>query len=182
MIELTGYLPETKRHLLTAELAQSIAELLPNRLQLHGQWLLKYSLEQHGASLHTLYALAPAADRQQHGWVLVLEDEHGGLFGAYLNEPPRPTEGTHYVGNGTSFLWRLTKTGVKGFLYTGKNDFIIFCSQSFFSMGGGDGLYGLWLDDDISNGVSYPTPTFDNESLSKQGPKFKIVAAELWQI
>lgn len=182
MIGLTGYASGTKRHLLTSELAQSIAELLPDRLQLHNHWALKYSLEQHGASLNTLYSLSPSNDGQQHGWVLVLQDEDSGIFGAYLNEPPRPTGGTHYVGNGTSFLWKLTKAGVKGFLYTGKNDFIAFCSHSFFSMGGGDGLYGLWIDDNVNNGVSYPTPTFDNETLSKEGPKFKVVAAELWQI
>jgi hypothetical protein len=45
-----------------------------------------------------------------------------------------------------------------------------------------DGHYGLWLDDNLENGVSDPCPTFGNESLSEQGSKFDVMGVEIWYI
>lgn len=89
---------------------------------------------------------------------------------------------------------------------------MIFCEQSFLSVGGGDGHYGLWLDDTFERGISSPwyvsldlyqilvnpfsytilkntntnnkptSPTFGNESLSDEGEKFDILGVEIWSI
>jgi hypothetical protein len=50
----------------------------------------------------------------------------------------------------------------------------------FFALS--DGHYGLWLDDNLENGVSSPCPTFGNESLSDEGKKFEVMGVELWYI
>jgi hypothetical protein len=70
----------------------------------------------------------------------------------------------------------------KAFPYTGENDYTIFCQQGFLSIGGGDGHYGLWLDNNLANGISSPCPTFGNARLSDEGEKFGILGVELWYI
>lgn len=56
------------------------------------------------------------------------------------------------------------------------------CDASFFSIGGGDGNYGLWLDDNFDRGISSTCLTFGNEPLSDQGKKFDILGVELWAV
>lgn len=70
----------------------------------------------------------------------------------------------------------------KAFPYTGENDFTIFCQPEYLSVGGGDGHYGLWLGDGLSNGVSAPCPTFGNEPLSDEGSKFEVLGVEVWYV
>ncbi|KAM0322425.1 hypothetical protein ACHAQA_009492 [Verticillium albo-atrum] len=105
-IVLRGYrdaTPVTAR-LLSHAVAEEIRIMLPERLRIMEDWNLVYSLEQDGASLHTLYAKAAAVYGRRIGFVLVVRDDAGGTFGAYLSEHPRPAPG--YFGNGECFLWR----------------------------------------------------------------------------
>lgn len=182
--QLEGYNSSTKNKLVDAEFVKNILPILPERIQLRQEWKLKFSLEQDGASLKTLYKRAERdpADKQQHGYLLVLRDARNNLFGAYLNERVRPSEG-RYRGDSSCFLWRRLEDGsIKHYPYTGVNDFMIFCTHHFISFGGGDGHYGLWIDDSLDKGVSYPSVTYSNEPLSGQGPKFDIIGLEFWQI
>jgi hypothetical protein len=68
----------------------------------------------------------------------------------------------------------------KAFPYSGINDFMIFCEPHYLSIGGGDGHYGLWLDDPLDNGISETCPTFGNEPLSDEGKKFDVLGVEVW--
>lgn len=70
----------------------------------------------------------------------------------------------------------------KAFPYSGVNDFMIYCQREYFSVGGGDGHYGLWLDNDLENGISESCPTFGNEPLSEDGKKFDVLGVEIWYI
>ncbi|GAB7361246.1 hypothetical protein MBLNU230_g1307t1 [Neophaeotheca triangularis] len=70
----------------------------------------------------------------------------------------------------------------KAFPYTGENDFTIYCQPDFLSAGGGDGRYGLWLDQKLSKGLSDTCPTFGNEPLSDDGTKFDILGVEVWYV
>ncbi|KAL9946947.1 hypothetical protein ACHAP6_007443 [Verticillium nonalfalfae] len=90
--------------LLGRAVAEEVRSLLPERLRIVEHWRLVYSLAQDGASLHTLYARAAAVQGARIGFVLVVRDDAGGTFGAYLSEHPRPAPG--YFGNGECFLWR----------------------------------------------------------------------------
>lgn len=60
------------------------------------------------------------------------------------------------------------------------NDYLIFCEQSYLSVGGGDGKYGLWLDGVLEKGISSHCMTFGNEPLSEEGEKFEVVGVEVW--
>ena len=70
----------------------------------------------------------------------------------------------------------------KAFPYSGMNDFMIYCEHRYLSIGGGDGHYGLWLDDSLANGVSETCPTFGNEPLSDEGGRFDVLGVEIWYI
>ncbi|ODQ74939.1 hypothetical protein LIPSTDRAFT_49388 [Lipomyces starkeyi NRRL Y-11557] len=185
-LTLAGYGERTKSRLLSPQLAEEIRHLVPLRLQLYDTWSLCYSLEQHGVSLTTLYSLSvPPRTTSRPGYVLIVEDKLGGIFGAYLNENPRPTKNGRYYGNGECFLWKsriINKTPNAAFPYTGINDYMILCEPGFLSVGGGDGKYGLYLDDRFERGISNSCPAFGNEPLSECGIKFDIVGIEVWRI
>lgn len=56
------------------------------------------SLDQHGASLATLYRQVEqySKDHRNTGNILVVRDVHGRTFGIYMNEPIMKREGTYY--------------------------------------------------------------------------------------
>ncbi|KAH9830705.1 U3 small nucleolar RNA-associated protein 22, partial [Teratosphaeria destructans] len=99
-LTLHGYKDTTrgKGRLLSKALAEEIRLLVPPRLQLQDRWHLTYSLEQNGSTLSTLYHLCDEHRGKRGGFVLVVRDAHGGIFGAYLTDPPRPQP--HYFGTG----------------------------------------------------------------------------------
>lgn len=241
-LSLKGYLDSTSAsaQLLSRAIAEEIRLLVPPRLQLCEEWNLVYSLEQDGVSLGTLYKKCEDWRGLRNGFVLVVRDGGGALFGAYLTEAPHPSP--HYFGTGECFLWRAailssnpsflnllppppssdttnlqrsTTIGAaqststsstnslapptpspsnctgtstperirfKAFPYSGVNDYMMLCYPNFLSVGGGNGHYGLWLDDNLEQGISSPCPTFGNEPLSDDGEKFDILGVELWSI
>ncbi|PWW80624.1 TLD-domain-containing protein [Tuber magnatum] len=166
-------------------LAEEIRLLLPPRLQLHETWTLRYSLEQHGVSLSTLYdktGAATAGAAARGGYVLVVRDSAGGIFGAFLSEPPKPT--SRYIGTGECFLWKSSQAPLRfsAFPYSGINDYLILADGNYLSVGGGNGKYGLWLNDTFDKGLSQACETFGNEPLSEEGEKFEVIGVEVWKV
>jgi len=191
---------------------------------------LAFGLERDGVSLATLYQKCAAYKGKRGGLVLVVKDGEGGIFGAFLTDPPHPNP--HYFGTGECFLWRATilpsipdlsslplppsadtthatrmttlavslgsgsgaddepgdgtstpdRIRFKAFPYSGVNDYMMLCQSGFLSVGGGDGHYGLWLDDNLDRGISSTCPTFGNEPLSDEGEKFDVLGVEIWYI
>ena len=90
-----------------------------------------------------------------------------------------PTPSSHSGNSGTSTPERIR---FKAFPYSGVNDYMMLCETGFLSVGGGDGHYGLWLDDSFEKGISSSCLTFGNEPLSDEGEKFDIIGVELWTI
>ncbi|PGH23818.1 hypothetical protein AJ80_02066 [Polytolypa hystricis UAMH7299] len=121
---------------------------------------------------------------------------------AARERPPRAsssssttTTTSHRTRGGPSADNRLATTGTsrsgtstperirfKAFPYSGVNDYMIFCETGFLSVGGGDGHYGLWLDDSFEQGISSTCLTFGNEPLSDEGTKFDVLGVEIWYI
>ena len=107
--------------------------------------------------------------------------------------PPPPSADTTHLqrmttvgaaknSSSTSLASTPDRIRFKAFPYTGENDWTIFCQSNYFSVGGGDGHYGLWLDANLRNGVSDSCPTFGNEPLSEEGSKFEVLGVEVWYI
>jgi len=90
-----------------------------------------------------------------------------------------PPSSSSSLSTGTSTPERIR---FKAFPYSGVNDCLMFCETGFLSIGGGDGHYGLWLDDTFEKGISSSCPTFGNEPLSDEGEKFDILGVEVWSI
>ncbi|QDS71368.1 hypothetical protein FKW77_002571 [Venturia effusa] len=234
-LTLSGWQFTTKENsrLLTRTLAEEIRLLVPPRLQLEEEWKLLFSLEQDGVSLSTLYKKCEDYRGKRGGYVLVIRDGMGGIFGAYLSDALHAQ--AHFYGTGECFLWRssvlpampdmaslppppsadttnaqrqttllnprsprstpntsngASRSGTstperirfKAFPYSGINDYMIYCEAGYLSVGGGDGHYGLWLDDSLEKGISSTCLTFGNEPLSDEGKKFEVMGVELWYI
>ncbi|KAK0517167.1 hypothetical protein JMJ35_000322 [Cladonia borealis] len=101
-LTLSGSISST---ILSRAVAEEIRLLVPPRLQLAETWTLAYSLEQDGVSLGTLYnkCASPHLPRDS-SFILVIQDAAGGIFGAYLTDPPHPHPS--FYGTGECFLWR----------------------------------------------------------------------------
>ena len=204
-ITLHGFSETTTERVLTDKLAEDIRLMMPMRLQVQDGWDLVYSLNQHGVSLATLYARCKAFNSPQAGFVVIVKDREGNIFGAYLSDYPHVYP--HYYGTGECFLFKfiaiphspqLTSSyssdllisiteptmparenpspsgfhshssvetsqssvfsatneptrpppsegndssslqyQIKGFSYTGLNDYMILCTPQFLSVGGG---------------------------------------------
>ena len=65
--------------ILSRLVAEEIRLLVPPRLQLVDTWRLVFSLEQHGASLGTLYRRCADLAARRAGFVLVVQDSAGGV-------------------------------------------------------------------------------------------------------
>ncbi|KAF4121552.1 hypothetical protein GMORB2_1960 [Geosmithia morbida] len=105
-IVLYGYRDDTddSARLLSHAVAEEIRSMIPERLRIVEDWHLIYSLEQDGASLATLYQKCKAYEGSRVGFVLVVRDQEGATFGAYLTEYPHPSPA--FFGSGECFLWR----------------------------------------------------------------------------
>ncbi|TRM61208.1 TLD-domain-containing protein [Schizophyllum amplum] len=176
-VVLTGRNANTEV-ILTNEIADSIRPYLPALARLPRSWSLLYSLDQHGISLATLYRKCEAAldtrrtSGSNTGALVVIKDSAGTVFGAWLGDGIRPSKGQGFYGGGESFLWKKTDGGkCRVFRWTGKNDYVTLCEPEYISFGGGDGQYGIWLDESLFDGSSARCPTFDNDPLCSPGAK-----------
>ncbi|KAI8828650.1 the Tldc domain of oxidation resistance protein 2, partial [Chytriomyces cf. hyalinus JEL632] len=159
-------------------------------------WRLIYSLDHHGISLNTLYHKCESQAGLSNPVLLVIKDSDGCTFGAFANEAFRVQHG--YFGNGSCFLFKVkvpppsshsdssqTDTPepvlpeVSVFKATGANDYLVLGEAHFIALGGGEGHFGLWIDQDLYNGHSGPCQTFNNEQLSRKS-EFVVQSLELW--
>ncbi|KAI8928632.1 TLD-domain-containing protein [Entophlyctis helioformis] len=169
---------------LDADTAEVLRNFLPP-LQREATCLrLVYSIDQDGISLLTLFARARERTPTGGPVLLAVRDASSRVFGAFLSEPPGPRRG--FYGNGACFLWRRNERGsISAYLATGKNSYYILSeSGADLALGGGDGKFGLWIDDQLYKGHTAECPTFDNEPLigvdSESGGAFEIHGLELW--
>ncbi|KAI0691826.1 TLD-domain-containing protein [Cytidiella melzeri] len=183
-LKLTGR-KEVTVGVLTVPLADKLRPNLPALKRLARSWSLLYSLDEHGISLNTLYARCEA---HLGGALLVLRDSNDAVFGGWMGEGIRQSKGSYY-GSGESFLFRvLPDETLHIYKWTGKNDYVALCEPEYISFGGGDGHYGLYLDDTLSDGSSARCPTFENPPLCSPGPRqgenvtFECVGLEVWGV
>lgn len=80
-IVLHGYKDGTPAdsRLLSHAVAEEIRNMVPERLRIVEDWNLVYSLEQDGSSLSTLYQKCREYQGRRVGFVLVVQDQEGGV-------------------------------------------------------------------------------------------------------
>eukprot|EP00795_Rhopilema_esculentum_P008703 gene8703-14724_t len=141
---------------------EALSRELPSRTIGH-RWNLVYSTAVHGISLKTLYRNTQDIETPI---LLVIVDQDGKTFGAFMSDPPKVSEG--FYGTGESMLFTFKDNKIKAYRWTGINSFFIKGDTKCLSVGGGDGMFGLWLDEDLNHGRSHACKTFDNETLSSK--------------
>ncbi|KAM9315845.1 nuclear receptor coactivator 7 [Gastrophryne carolinensis] len=171
---LEEFLPDLKQksHLLGEMHIEKLAHRLPARVQGY-PWHLVYSTQLHGTSLKTLYRNLLPLDSPV---LLVVKDMDNQVFGAYATHPFRPSD--HYYGTGETFLFTFNPE-FKAFKWSGDNSYFINGDIASLQLGGGGGLFGLWLDSDLYHGRSNPCTTFNNDLLSKK-EDFIVQDIEVW--
>jgi hypothetical protein len=158
--------------ILTMEWIQFIRRYVSAR-DVYKNWALLYSTEKHGISINTMYAKV----HEKGAMVIVVEDSKGYVFGGYASEYFRPSQ--RYYGTGESFLFRLHPQ-IDVYPWPNSNNFFIFSSEHFISMGGGDsGKYGLYLDADFATGTSGYSNTYHNKPLASS-EFFECALVEIW--
>jgi len=173
-VDLNGRNENTVQ-VLTDDLAETIRSRLPNLLQEASTWKLLYSMDQHGATLSTLYRKI-----QGHGpCLMVLKSSEGEYFGAFISEAFDPSN-KGFSGTPECFLWKADQYQLKKFTTTNLNHYFMVAEPSFIAMGGGNnGNFGFYLDEDIHFGYSSVCDTFENEVLTKSN-EFECYGCELW--
>jgi len=155
------------------ELSDYIRPHLPLYQRESVKWVLRYSTARHGISLNTLYQKVEKA-----GPLLVaIRDTENNIFGAYVSEPFHVAKG--FYGTRECFLWKYLKGSLKMYPTSGNNEYFIHSEPDFIAIGGGNGNYGLYIDEDIQNGQSDECTAFFNEPLSSS-VHFQILTLEVW--
>ncbi len=155
---------------------RGLLEEIPLRYR-QSPWKLVYSTQRDGISMQTMLRNA----RNKSPTVLVVRDMGKAIFGAFCSEPWKVS--TRYYGTGETFVFQLHPREAVWHWWWKKgaqqqNDYFMWGSQEAVAVGGAGG-YALWLDSELSTGISRNSITFGNDSLSSS-EEFRIGAVELW--
>lgn len=155
--------------------ASKLRSLVPFSKRLSYEWRLIYSLDQHGASLQTLYRNCEQDVQnglvQPRGFILCCCDANGVRFGAYLSDYPRISNS--FYGTGDTFVFRL-RNDVECYHSTGNNNYYIFGTKDYFALGASNGHFALCLTCDSCS--SSKCDTFNNDVLSNS----MLLSFEIW--
>ncbi|KAI8497629.1 Nuclear receptor coactivator 7 [Branchiostoma belcheri] len=157
---------------LTHKHFSQLAQFLPPRTEGYA-WMLIYSTFEHGISLTTMYKKMVGVDSPV---LLVVQDSDDKVFGALTSSPVKISE--HFYGTGESFLFTFFQD-FKVYKWTGDNTFFIKGDKDCLAIGGGDGQFGLWLDEMLYHGRTHACTTFNNDLLTSQ-EDFTIKGLEAW--
>lgn len=157
------------------ELVKKIVCVMPPRVVGY-PWTLTFSTEQNGFSLKSLYR--KMSSLPQGPVLLFIKDTNDKIFGAMSSCTFVVSD--HFYGNGEMFLFSLLDDGeLRHWPWSGENNYFIKGNKESLAIGAGEGLFGLWLDEDLYHGRSHPCSTFGNECLSSK-EDFVIKALEIW--
>jgi hypothetical protein len=138
-----------------------------------------YSTKADGFSLQTMYRAGVSA----HYSVLLVEDFHGFVFGAFLTEALRVNP--RYQGNGECFVFQIRPHHLKYDWHqlqhgAARNDFFMMVSGDCLGVGGAP-HFAIWLDSDLLYGSSGTCHTFSSPCLASK-EEFKVRHVELWGV
>ena len=133
-----------------------------------------FTISVDGSLLKTLYDKCEGINNS----VLVVKDDEGNIFGGYASEEYKPN--SKFGGTGECFLFTFYK-GNKIHIYcsTGINDHYMYCDDEQICFGCSDDYFSLALRNNLLDGYSKRTQTYNNEPLNHRD-KFVIVKLEVW--
>jgi len=185
-LKLVRTLPKTNNTppLMNVTLGNNLRRFFPPRRAISTEWVLIYATYANGISLTTMTDRMLQSNQPQ---LIVIKDFRGNIFGGYSSSQWY-SDGL-YHGNGECFLWKQKNANenedlVQAFKWTGENSYFMIHSKKgvpYLAMGGGNGKFGLYVDDFLQKGTSESCLTFANDPLSNSFD-FEIAALEVWEI
>lgn len=134
---------------------------LPYRLR-QREWRMLFSTGEDGCSLRTAYLRL-----QNQGPVLLLvQDRHQRVCGAFVADACWEAHDAHYQGSGESFLFSWWPGGFRAHHWTRADTHVLLASHQCLALGGG-AHFGLWLGPSLASGSSGSSSTFGNEPLAE---------------
>jgi len=167
--------------LLTYDLLSKLSSSLPRSLQSR-TWERSFCIARDGDSIQHMLRLC----QPYHQTLLVVQTTKGQVFGAFCTGKWQPfrtkTQNCNtYYGNGQSFLFACDDNDdVEVYRWSGKNHYCQLCQveQNRIAMGG-EGDFGLILEDNFSKGRTGYCATYSNPPLVEDG-HFEIAALEIY--
>ena len=132
-----------------------------------------FSISLDGSALKSFYKKCEGIKNS----ILVIKDDEGNIFGAYASDVFYPS--SVFYGSPDCFLFTFYKEDkIHVFKATEANDHYMYCDNQRICFGNTDDYFSLVLTNDLLDGQSKTTTTYDNKVLSKE--KFVIVKLEVW--
>ena len=109
---------------------------------------------------------------------MVIKDDEGNVFGAYASDVFYPS--STFCGSPDSFLFTFYKEDkIHVYKATEVNDNYMYCDNEQVCFGNTDDYFSLSLKNNLLDGYSNTTTTYQNKPLNNKG-KFVIVKLEVW--
>ena len=133
-----------------------------------------FSISVDGCALRSLYDKCEGVNNS----ILVVKDEDGNTFGGYASEAWKPK--FTFYGTGECFLFSYMKEN-RIYIYnsSGENDHYMYGDNDQICMGCSDDYFSLSLRNNLLDGYSKTTKTYDNKPLNDKD-KFTVVKLEIW--
>lgn len=164
--------------ILDTDLVRSLSENLPSRL-IGSDWRLIYSTSSHGFSLSSFYRRCSTSTSGPT--LLCIRDIDDNIFGALVSSPIVISE--HFYGTGETFLFTATPR-FRMFKWSGENPHFARGNVNHFTVGAGEGQFGLWLDSSLCQGRTQACSTYNNPPLvggeGAGGGDFVVKTIECW--
>ena len=174
----TQYLPNLNvpSEILTKDMLKELHSKLPYYHQFTS-WTRVYTISIHGCDMKTFYEKVKNINNS----LLVVKDEEGNIFGGYASEELLPS--ANFYGTGECFLFTFFKGEKKIHVYnsTNENDFYLFGDNNQICFGCSDDNFALCIRDNLLNGYSKSTLTYNNLPLNGKNEKFLVVKLEVWK-
>lgn len=136
---------------------------------------LLYSISIDGSALKSLYKKCEGIKNT----ILVIKDKEGNIFGAYASDVFYPS--STFVGSPDCFLFTFYKEDkIHVYKATEINDQYMYCDYEQIGFGNSDNKFSLCLKNDLLDGYSKTTTTYQNKPLNNKDDKFVIVKLEVW--
>lgn len=139
-------------------------------------WTQLYALSKHGCSLNTLYSKIQSF--QQCNLLLIIQDIHRNVFGAFLSSPTIRAGSKSYTGTPETYVFSF-QSGFSIFKSSGQNNFYVQSSSDQLVVGGWKPA--IWLDANTDRGSSGASSTFNNDPLTTS-EEFQVKDLECWAV
>jgi len=149
-------------------------------------WRLMFSTTSHGYSLAHLYRIC--STNTNGPTLMCIKDTEDNIFGALISSPIVISE--TFYGTGECFLFK-TKPEFKVYEWSQENSNFVSCvrgclgsDSGYFTVGAGEGQFGLWLDSSLCQGRTQACSTYNNPPLvgdeEDGGGDFVVKTIECW--